>query len=436
MEKKETKEENKSSIKNLHISKDESIILVNQMQNSICNIYNNRKNGVGFFCLFPYKSKILPFLITNEHVLNENDLNNNKKIMISLKNYKKENIVKNINIEKKRIIYIDKELEATLIEIKPNYDKIDTNNCIEIDNNIYQDEKIINGIYLNKPVYILYYPKKDNNIIMKHGLLSDISKTTIYHLCNGGSHSSGSPILLLESKKIIGINLGMKGDKDYNLGIFMKPLVTKLNKLKERHKLEKNISNIDIKNELIEKIYKNENYTDEIKKEEKKNYENNEDEEHFKKIKVHYYNNGKYQGEMKNGRKEGKGIFYYKNGAIYKGYFKNNLYEGKGLYCFENGDIYEGHFKKGKKEGKGIYYYNNGDIYKGDYKDDEQNGKGKFYFNDGDRYEGKNKKGYFEGKGIYYYINGNRYEGNFKKDKKEGKGIFYYNKRAWSSILF
>ena len=84
------------------------------MQNSICNIYNKRKNGVGFFCLFPYKSKILPFLITNEHVLNANDLNNNKNISISLKNYKKENIFKTINIERKRIIYIDKKLEATL----------------------------------------------------------------------------------------------------------------------------------------------------------------------------------------------------------------------------------------------------------------------------------------------------------------------------------
>ena len=97
----ENKRKNKSCIKNLHISKEDSNTLVYQMQNSIYNIHNNRKKGVGFFCLFPYDSKILPFLITNEQVLNANDLNNNKNIMISLKNYKKENIFKNINIEKK-----------------------------------------------------------------------------------------------------------------------------------------------------------------------------------------------------------------------------------------------------------------------------------------------------------------------------------------------
>jgi len=101
IEKLENKRKNKSCIKNLHISKEDSNTLVYQMQNSIYNIYNNRKKGVGFFCLFPYNSKILPFLITNEQVLNANDLNNNKNIMISLKNYKKENIFKNINIEKK-----------------------------------------------------------------------------------------------------------------------------------------------------------------------------------------------------------------------------------------------------------------------------------------------------------------------------------------------
>jgi len=89
---------------------------------------------------------------------------------------------------------------------------------------------------------------------MKHGLLSNISKATIYHLCNGGSHSSGSPILLLESKKIIGIILGIKGDKNYNLGIFIKPLIIKLYKMKKINKLEKNKQIIVNENEPRKKI--------------------------------------------------------------------------------------------------------------------------------------------------------------------------------------
>jgi antitoxin component YwqK of YwqJK toxin-antitoxin module len=49
---------------------------------------------------------------------------------------------------------------------------------------------------------------------------------------------------------------------------------------------------------------------------------------------------------------------------------------------------YEGEFKNNKREGKGIFYYNNGDRYEGDYKNDKREGKGILYFNDGDRYEG------------------------------------------------
>ena len=40
-----------------------------------------------------------------------------------------------------------------------------------------------------------------------------------------------------------------------------------------------------------------------------------------------------------------------------------------------NGNRYEGEFKNDKKEGKGIYYYNNGDREMGDYLNGEKLGK-------------------------------------------------------------
>ena len=42
----------------------------------------------------------------------------------------------------------------------------------------------------------------------------------------------------------------------------------------------------------------------------------------FNKIKyshekqILYYDDGRYEGDVKNGKKEGKGIYYYKNGKI------------------------------------------------------------------------------------------------------------------------
>ena len=48
-----------------------------------------------------------------------------------------------------------------------------------------------------------------------------------------------------------------------------------------------------------------------------------------------------------------------------------------------NGDRFEGDYKNGKYEGKGIYYFNNGDRYEGDYKNDKAEGNGIYYSKDG-----------------------------------------------------
>ena len=94
-----------------------------------------------------------------------------------------------------------------------------------------------------------------------------------------------------------------------------------------------------------------------------------------KQIKI--YNNGKYEGEMLNDKKEGKGIFYYNDGGRYEGDWKNDLREGKGIYHYYSvGGRYDGDWKNGKREGKGIFYHNNGDIYEGDWENDLREGKG------------------------------------------------------------
>ena len=51
-----------------------------------------------------------------------------------------------------------------------------------------------------------------------------------------------------------------------------------------------------------------------------------------------------------------------------KGRKRNNIYK--------NGNRYEGNYKNNKSEGKGIYYWNNGDRYEGDWKNRKINGKG------------------------------------------------------------
>ena len=49
---------------------------------------------------------------------------------------------------------------------------------------------------------------------------------------------------------------------------------------------------------------------------------------------------------------------YWNDGDRYEGEWRNGKYEGKGIYYWNDGDRYEGEFRNGKAEGKGIYYYN------------------------------------------------------------------------------
>ena len=60
------------------------------------------------------------------------------------------------------------------------------------------------------------------------------------------------------------------------------------------------------------------------------------------------FDNGIYEGEIKDNKREGQGIMYFNNGNRYEGGFINNMPEGKGTY-FINGDWYVGDFKDGKR---------------------------------------------------------------------------------------
>ena len=68
--------------------------------------------------------------------------------------------------------------------------------------------------------------------------------------------------------------------------------------------------------------------------------------------------NGRYYGQVVNGLREGKGIYYLEKepfkGDRYDGEWKNDKRDGKGIEYFHNGDKYEGDWRNGKLEGKGL----------------------------------------------------------------------------------
>lgn len=73
----------------------------------------------------------------------------------------------------------------------------------------------------------------------------------------------------------------------------------------------------------------------------------------------------------------GKGFMEYKNGNKYQGDFKNGVKDGKGTLTLGD-DKYEGDWKNDLKDGKGTYTYWDGTKYEGDFKDNTFDGKGTY----------------------------------------------------------
>ena len=78
---------------------------------SICRINNK---GTEFFVKIPYKSKLLPVLITSNQVINTNDIKNKINVSLNINNDKN---IKLIKLDNNRLIYTNEKLDITIIEI-------------------------------------------------------------------------------------------------------------------------------------------------------------------------------------------------------------------------------------------------------------------------------------------------------------------------------
>ncbi|OMJ71859.1 hypothetical protein SteCoe_29831 [Stentor coeruleus] len=64
-----------------------------------------------------------------------------------------------------------------------------------------------------------------------------------------------------------------------------------------------------------------------------------------------------YQGEWRNNKKHGKGVYKWADGRVYSGNWKKDLYDGYGKMIWPDGSKYKGEWRKGKQHGNGRYTY-------------------------------------------------------------------------------
>ena len=245
--------------------------ILNQMQDNICKIYREDGiKGTGFFCNISCNNNIIPVMMTNNHILDQKYIKENKEVQITLNNDKEDRIIK---LNDNRMIYSNEEYDTTIIEIKPDIDKI--NKFMELDEKLFKKP---NNLYNNHSIYILHYFYSDK-VLVSYGILDKINEYNIIHHCCTESGSSGSPIINLLNHKIIGIHVGGSKLFESNKGTYLKyPIDDFINQyLNKKISINKN-ENI---NKSINKNYNNENTIN--------NFKDNNNKKKLEKIEINDY---------------------------------------------------------------------------------------------------------------------------------------------------
>jgi NAD-dependent SIR2 family protein deacetylase len=120
-------------------------------------------------------------------------------------------------------MYTNKKYDTTMIELFPKNDGLeDICKFLELDELVLKRKAKEN----KKSVYIPQFPifSEERKASVSYGIINEIKSDNydIAHLCNTFPGSSGSPILMLSSNKVIGIHKGGSERFDFNKGTFLK----------------------------------------------------------------------------------------------------------------------------------------------------------------------------------------------------------------------
>jgi len=222
------------------ISKNEILNLLG-MEQSMCMISFDKKDesahGSGFFCEIGGDFPIKYALFTNNHILNESNLEIGKIIKFKYFGSKflsnTNNIVeKTIKLTSNRKTFTNKELDYTCIEI---FESDGITKFFKMEPNIISNKQKDIEMFKEIDIFILQF-LKENEVSFSDGTIKQIKNNRIIHKASTEEGSSGSPIIKRgqNSKEnyIIGLhNATVKyGDKVvYNLGTTFDSILDNIN---------------------------------------------------------------------------------------------------------------------------------------------------------------------------------------------------------------
>ena len=214
-------------------------------EQSIFKIELDGKIGTGFFCNI--LSKNIKVLLTNNHVLNQNFLDQEKIINISF-DLKGKYVRREIIIEGNRLKYTDEDIDFTIIEILKE-DQI--NDFLEVDENI--DD------YINKQI-LTYQFDIEPKIKVSFGEIKSKNSIQILYENETNPGSSGSPIILAENSKLIALHKGkysINKNLRIGIGIPITLIINIINSISCKYFIESKNVNIEI--QIVSDRYFNQN---------------------------------------------------------------------------------------------------------------------------------------------------------------------------------
>ena len=264
-EKKEKTQKNqKNDYKNMNYESNiPSFRISDQLSKSICQITTKKVKASGFLCNIK-----CPVLITNNSVLNQNQIISGEEINIYFMRENGIKICKKIKIDENRTTYTigkinDEEINTTIIELKPDKDELNYQYFLEIDEDLMTEK--IKNIYEKKNILFAYY-KDGEKLTISNGYIYEIQKNnesyTLMYTSNTDKGFNGNPIILYDNK-VIGLHKEhFKIEKNNKASLLQYPIKKYIEKFnyKKIYGINKSITNE--KKEIKEENDKNNNLND------------------------------------------------------------------------------------------------------------------------------------------------------------------------------
>ena len=239
--------------------------LIKKLCKYSCKIKIKKNIFIGFFCNLPFPDEYysLKVLIIYENLYDLNDIKkNNDTIKITLNDRKKTIPIK---IDNSTIIYVSKEFNLTVIQIREKENEI--KNFLEVDNNINEKDSqtYLNDNYFDEKIYILNYSKK-NNLEIFDGIFDYTENNYLHFISHDEIGLLDSFNLLLNNNlEIIGIGTHLEQTNKNLKGYYIKYFINEFyknfkiyntnsnikNEITIKYKIDENAEKIKIFNEIF-----------------------------------------------------------------------------------------------------------------------------------------------------------------------------------------